>query len=95
VIEHTKNFDIVVQQKADRSNIDRRDLLKWSARLIYQYGYCTKDMTKKNIGIYKNDGVDTLVAIDYGLGVTLIKNSKFKNKDEAFEDFIDRIRIKI
>jgi hypothetical protein len=95
VIEHTENFDIVVQQKVDQSNIDRRDVLKHSAELIYHYGYSNKDIRKENIGIYKNDGVDTLAAADYGSGVKLIKNSEFKNKDEAFEAVIEEIYIKI
>jgi hypothetical protein len=95
ITEHTENFDTVVQQKADQSNVDRRDVLKISAMLIYDYGYYAYDINKKNIGMYKNDGVDILSILDYGEGITPIKNTEFKNKHEAFDSVIDTIHIKI
>jgi len=95
VIEHTKNFDIVVQQKIDQSNVDRRDILKISALLIYEYGYYTGDINKTNIGMYKNDGVDILSILDWGEGIRPIKNTEFENKHEAFDSIIDTIYIKI
>jgi hypothetical protein len=90
VIEHTKNFDIVVQQKTDLSNIGQRDVLKVSASLIYDYGYFTPDISEKNIGMRKDNDGNILSINDYGSGITPIKNTEFADKHEAFEEIIDQ-----
>jgi hypothetical protein len=95
IIEHTKNFDTIVQEKIDQSNTSKRDVLKISALLIYNYGYFSDDIHLSNIGMYKNNSVNVLKINDYGRGVDVIENTKFTNKHEAFERAMDAIDIKI
>jgi len=86
VIEHTKNFDTVVQIKADQSTVEQQDVVKIYAQLIYEHGYFICDIDKLNIGIYKYKNNSSLGVIDYGLGATPIENTWFENKHEAFQN---------
>jgi len=86
VIEHTENFDTIVQIKADQSNIGRQDVVKINAELIYEHGYFVYGIAEDNIGRYRYKNKNVLAVLDYGLGSTPIENTWFENKHEAFRN---------
>jgi len=86
VIEHTENFDTVVQIKADQSNIGQQDVVKINAELIYEHGYFIRDIAEANIGRYRYKNKRVLAILDYGSGSTPIENTRFENKHEAFRN---------